>query len=85
LESDDLEKKLQSFCIIQDKYLGTYTLLGILNNTIFVQNLKEASCYHLPRFSPSKMHPFTVAAYELGFGKQLDSEFNNIFIQKSND
>lgn len=28
------------------------------------------------------MHPFTVAAYELGFGKQLDSEFNNVFFQR---
>lgn len=31
------------------------------------------------------MHPFTVAAYELGHGKQLDSHFNNIFIQKRNE
>ena len=31
------------------------------------------------------MHPFTVAAYKLGHGKQLDSQFNNIFIQKRNE
>jgi len=31
------------------------------------------------------MHPFTVAAYELGFGKQLDSEFSNVYIQKRDE
>ena len=31
------------------------------------------------------MHPFTVAAYELGFGKQLDAEYNNVFIQKRDE
>lgn len=31
------------------------------------------------------MHPFTLAAYELGFGKQLVPEFNNIFIQKRDE
>jgi hypothetical protein len=84
-KESNLEHTLQSISIIHDKHLGTYTFIGIVSNYIFLSNVQESSHFPLEHFNPALMHPFTIAAYELGYGKQLDKQYSNVFLQKRDD